>query len=153
MEARLAKSKSSRTSRATNVSSNPTRLQSPPISRASQLYAQALQIERLNRARSFPQQTQKRTTTANGGRYHPGNSPALTKQGRRATISPKLAIRNLKKQYVGLSKAVRRFDIPSTVKHCISRKARREVLLALGLARKGGRGGSRKRNYYSDIRC
>lgn len=45
-----------------------------------------------------------------------------------------------------------RFVVPGEVAICVRRKERREVLHALGKVRKRG-GGSRRKNYFSQIKC
>lgn len=47
-----------------------------------------------------------------------------------------------------------RFAMPDKVAICLRRKARREVLHALDLTRRSGKGGAkRRRNTYSSVRC
>ena len=45
------------------------------------------------------------------------------------------------------------FAVPKKVAICIRRKARREVLHALKLTKKGKGGGARKRNLWSNVKC
>lgn len=84
------------------------------------------------------------TEVEDGRSYHPdrGFRDPLVTSG---TASSHKAVSGRSFQKIG-------FDNPEKVIRCARRYARREVLFAKRLHRRG-RGGSRRRNYWSNVKC
>lgn len=97
------------------------------------------------------QEAQYVRNTADRRRHHPGILPKPP--GATPRAAGRLVAYSSPAQALGDVPRRVAFALPTQVAICVRRKVRREVLHAIRVAGRTGRGGKRHRNAYSNIKC